>query len=62
MVIHYLNIVRITIDPAEADPPLIVDSDAVLPFTIPVQRFQPISWRYPQVIEDLGGTELAKLA
>jgi hypothetical protein len=58
VVIHYFNVVCITIDPAEADPPLIVDANAVLPLTILVQRFQPISWRYPQV----SGTELAKLA
>jgi len=31
MVIHYLDIKSIGVDPTEADPPLVVDPNAVLP-------------------------------
>jgi len=46
MVINDLNVVSVTLVPRKANPPLIIDPDAVLPSAIPAQRFQPVSrWR-----------------
>jgi len=36
---------------AEADPPLVIDPDAPLPFAIMPQRLQPVRWREAQVFE-----------
>jgi hypothetical protein len=45
MIIDYFDIVRISIIPFETDSPLLVDPDAVLAFSIPLQRFEPVSGR-----------------
>jgi len=37
------------VTPHEANPPLIIDPDAVLPATVPSQRFEPIAGWRPQV-------------
>jgi hypothetical protein len=49
MVVHDLYVIRISIMPDKANPPPIIDSDAVLTLTVSVQLFQAIPWRYPQV-------------
>jgi hypothetical protein len=43
VIVHYLNIVRVSFTPGEADPPLVVDADTVLAVTIAFQRLQPIT-------------------
>jgi hypothetical protein len=40
MVVDNLHVVGVTLFPAEADPPLVVDTDAVLTATIAVKLFQ----------------------
>ena len=50
MVIHNFHFVRARF-PAEADPPLIVDADAVLSGATAFQRFQPVARRHPQVLQ-----------
>src|SRR5262249_1785526 len=46
MIVDDLDIVGVAVTPAEADAPLVVDSDAVLPFAIPGEPLQPITgWR-----------------
>jgi len=40
--------------PAEANPPLIIYSDAVLPSTVPAKRFETIAGRYSQITEEIG--------
>jgi hypothetical protein len=57
VVIGDFNVVRTRRVPGEADPPLIVDSDAVLPAAIAAQLFEPVAGRNPQIIEGLGGVE-----
>jgi len=49
VVVSNFNIRGIAVTPYEADPPLIVDPDTVLPFSIALQHLQPIRWRYPQI-------------
>ena len=49
MIVHYLNVKGIGLNPTEADPPLVVDPNAVLPGPISEERFQPISWDHSQI-------------
>ena len=44
MVIHYLDVKSVGILPTEANPPLAVDPNAVLPGPIAGKDLQPISW------------------
>ena len=62
MIIHDLDGIRPRRRPAEADAPLVVDADAVLPFPIPFQCFQTIATRDAQVFETSGGIHLIELA
>jgi len=48
MIVNDFNLMHITAMPDETDAPLVIDLDAVLPFTITMQRLQPISRRNPQ--------------
>jgi len=43
MVVNDFDIVGITFMPTEAQPPLIINPDGVLPFAITLERFEPIS-------------------
>jgi|APCry1669193181_1035450.scaffolds.fasta_scaffold01795_9 hypothetical protein len=48
MVIHNFHFVRTRL-PAEANAPLVVDTDAVLSNPTAFQQFQPVAWRHSQV-------------
>src|SRR6266850_3707086 len=61
MIIHDLDIVRITLRPGKADPPLVIDTNTVLPLPITLQSFQPISRRNQQITERSGTVENQKL-
>jgi hypothetical protein len=43
MVVHNLNIARIFALPAEAEPPLVIDADAALTYSITLQCLQTIT-------------------
>jgi hypothetical protein len=51
VVVHNLDIVSIAISPDEAQPPLIVNADAVLSLPIVIQRLQTIAWRFSEIVE-----------
>jgi len=51
VIVHNFYAEGIRAFPPEANPPLIVDSDAVLPGPIAFQGFQPISWRGAKVFQ-----------
>jgi len=53
VVVRYLNVIRIAIFEAKADPPLLVDVDGVLALSISQQGMEPIAGRKSQVIEVL---------
>jgi len=57
MVIHDLDIVRISRAPSEAHPPLLVDPDAVLTFPISLESLKSIPRGYTEVVEDRGCIE-----
>jgi hypothetical protein len=49
MIVHYLNFNRVAFNPAEADPPLVVDPNAVLTSPVTGQCLQPISGNHSQI-------------
>jgi hypothetical protein len=51
VVVGYLDIVCIAVLEAKADPPLIVDANGVLPFSISAQDVKPIAGRDPEIIK-----------
>jgi len=51
VIVRDLNFKRVAVTPFEADPPLIVDPNAVLAFPVPPQRFEPIVGRDPKILK-----------
>ncbi len=51
MVVHDLNVIRIAIAPDEAQPPLVVDPDAVLSDPIACESLQVIAWWLPEILQ-----------
>jgi len=43
VVVNDLNVVRVAVPPAEADPPSVVHSDAVLPGPIAAKSLEPVT-------------------
>lgn len=62
MIVDDLDVEGIGPDPAKADPPLIVDTDAVLPETIGGDLLQTVGWRNSEVGEARGSVQHDKLA
>lgn len=44
MVVGYLNVVGVATGPTETDPPLVIDSYAVLTLAFPFQALESIRW------------------
>jgi len=51
MVIHDFHVQRIFSLPTEANPPLVIDADAVLAHAITLQRFQSVAGWGAQVVQ-----------
>ena len=62
MVIDNLNIMGVSRTPAEAYPPLSVDSDTMLPRTVTLELLEPICRRYAQIVEGRGGVKHPQLS
>jgi hypothetical protein len=62
VVIHDLNVVRISISPHEAKPPLVIDPDAVLALPVTTQSFQTVAGRCCQIAELGSAVQLAELS
>ena len=62
MIVNDLHLLWSSIGPHEADPPLVVDPDAVLTGSIALERFKSVSWRDPEIVEPLRRPHLTKLA
>lgn len=58
MVIHDFDFGRVAAPPYETNPPLVVNTDAVLPLAITVQSFQAVSWRRGKVPQFRSAVEL----
>jgi hypothetical protein len=61
MVVNDLDVLGASSGPAEADPPLVVDPDAVLTLPIAAKGLKPISRWHAQVVQAGGNLELAQL-
>jgi len=61
VVIDDFYIVGTVVGPDKADPPLVVDSNAVLAHSVAFENFQTVSWRATQVIEPVRNRKLREL-
>jgi hypothetical protein len=62
VVVGDLNIEGVAPGPLEADPPLLVDSNAALPRSITLQPLQSVSRGCPEVVDPLGSIYEQQLA
>jgi len=62
VVVHNFNIKGIVVFPAQTDPPLVVDADAVLPFAVALQCSQPVSRRNLEFVKALCLMQVQELA
>jgi len=62
VVIHNFNLVRVALAPYEANPPLVVDPNTVLAFSVSAQALQPIPWWRGQIAESCSEMQLVKLS
>jgi len=62
VVIHYLNVSRTLRRPHEADAPLVINANAMLPFSVPIQCFKPVPWGRRQILQKVGRIQLSQLA
>jgi hypothetical protein len=61
MTVHNLDVVR-TVIPLEADAPLVVDPNAVLPAPVALEGLKPVCGRDPKVVQPRCCIELQQLA
>lgn len=57
-----LDAFGVVLGPDEAQPPLFVDADTVLSFSIAFERFEPVTGRNSQVIKSGGPVQLRQLS
>jgi len=62
MVINNFDIVRVAFVPSEANPPLVIDSDAPLSFPITMQPLEPVARRNSKVLDLRCSIEHPKLS
>lgn len=58
VIVNDLDVVSIAIAPTEAQPPLVIDANAVLTLTVSLQGFEPIPWWAIHVVQDDGAVQL----
>jgi hypothetical protein len=51
MIVYNFDIMCVPIRPAEANAPLIVDTDTILPFAIASEPFKTVARRYPKIFQ-----------
>jgi len=62
VVVNDLNPFWTSVAPLEANTPLIIDSDTVLPRTITAQTLKPVARRNPKILQTTRGVDLTQLA
>lgn len=62
MVVHDFDLIGVAIAPYKANPPLIVDSNAVLTRAVTAQPFQAVSWKRRQSLQVAGRIQHVELA
>jgi hypothetical protein len=61
VIIDNFHFIRVTIPPAKADAPSIIDLNAVLARAITFELLEPVAWGDPQFLELLGGIDDGEL-
>lgn len=61
MIVGDFYVVGVSIFPAKADAPLLVNADAVLAFAVAGQCFQLVAGRKPKIVEALCAVKLIEL-
>jgi hypothetical protein len=61
VIVNDLDVLSAIVSPNEANPPLSVDADAVLPLAIVFECFESVARRNFQVIENFGPVQLSQL-
>jgi hypothetical protein len=61
VVVNDLNLLWASVGPPETDPPLVVDSDAVLTGPIALQLLEPVARRQTKLVERNGRADLTQL-
>ena len=62
VIVHNLNFVSVALSPHEAETPLLVNPNAMLPLSVAMQCFQAIAGRSSQVAQFGGAVQLPKLS
>lgn len=62
MIVDDLDVKAISGTPEKADPPLIIDADAVLPGAFALQGFETVPGRNPEVFKGFGGVQHDELS
>jgi hypothetical protein len=62
VIIHDFHVIGVPVCPAKADPPLVIDPDVPQPFSVTLQRLQPIAGRDAQFVDYPGRVQLLKFA
>jgi hypothetical protein len=62
MIVHDLYVVRIAIAPSKANSPLIINTNAVLPLSVPAQGLEMIAGRGTQIANFHGNIQLPQFA
>jgi hypothetical protein len=62
VIVHDLDFVNVALSPHEAETPLVVNPNAILPFAIPMQCLQAIAGRSCQIAQFRGAVQLPKLS
>ncbi len=58
MTIHNLNFECVTAHKSEAQPPLIIDTDAMTTAAVAFQRLKSVRWRLAKIVQPLRGIQL----
>jgi len=61
MIIGDLYVLRLALAPAEANPPLVVDPNAILPCTVPFERLQTVARGNKEVLQRGGAMQVLEL-
>src|SRR5436853_1092421 len=62
MIVLDPDIVRVSLDPTEGDPPLVIDAHTICPFALSLQLLEAVVPRCPQVVWLSGAIDGAQLA
>jgi len=61
VVLNDLNVERVSVLPLKTDTPLLVDPNAVLPFTVALESLQLIRWRNHEIAEIRSAVQVLQL-